>query len=136
MEFNQFRDRVYEMVEQAVLAAWKSFDQQKIDDGAQGALMHFGEDDLAAGILIRALRNFKQDVVGGQKINLNTEVKVKLTQLGHTIWVQYQDELKIPPSLRRFHPPEKFTLWEIGAIFGRHMYNGADLVMETELEVV
>jgi hypothetical protein len=78
-------------------------------------------------------------------INLNDTVRVRLTERGRRVLHDQRSALFAGASeeirARLLHLEEdsegwsKWTLWELMHEFGRHMYNGADLVVETTIEL-
>ncbi len=101
-------------------------------------------------------RNVEQDKIleleastaalGHRKLNINTSVRVKLTDLGVRIWGNYvfllQNNL-IPKSLTtsKTYSHKKgreleVQLWELMLVFGTYTYNGCELPFETEIEVL
>ena len=79
------------------------------------------------------------------KFNINHEVKVKLTKKGHAICKANHLKLYIrypPNSFPEYHAPKEdadgwssWQLWTLMREFGEHMYNGAELPFETEIEI-
>jgi len=80
------------------------------------------------------------------KINLNDNVRVKLTKKGLLVLMEQHEELmSIFPERARYHfrTPEtdrdgwtKFQLWSLMQKFGKHIGMGFDPVFETEIEIV
>lgn len=78
-------------------------------------------------------------------INLNDTVRVRLTERGRRLLHEQRNALFAGASEQikaRLIPLEEdsdgrseWTLWELMHEFGRHMYNGADLVVETTIEL-
>mgnify|MGYP001432822685 CR=1 FL=1 len=80
------------------------------------------------------------------KFNINHEVKVKLTKMGNAICKANHLKLYIhypPNSVPVYIPPTEdadgwstWQLWELMREFGEHMYNGAKVPFETEIEII
>ena len=62
-------------------------------------------------------------------ININIQVKIKLTQYGRNILKQHYSEF---PSLAKLDETGYFKseLWNIMYIFGEHLYNGSKQIIE------
>lgn len=77
-------------------------------------------------------------------ININDNVRVKLTPHGRSILAQRHAEmLKLYPSLRHEYPPHKedaqgwseWQMWDLMHTFGPHIYLGCDNPIDATIEI-
>lgn len=74
------------------------------------------------------------------KININNEVKIKLTARGKHI---HKDNWNAYGLKEKYIPPKEDTegwstwqLWTLFQEFGSYMYNGCEVPFETEIEII
>lgn len=67
------------------------------------------------------------------KVNVNDNVRVKLTALGRRI---YQDVWKSNPPQVDSEGYSQFQMWDLMRTYGDHLYLGGDLLFETEMIVL
>jgi len=74
------------------------------------------------------------------RININDEVRVRLTDKGRAILVN--NHIRLLPH-QQFVPPEEdaggwstWQLWRLMQEFGESMHNGCEVPFETEIEIV
>ncbi len=68
------------------------------------------------------------------EFNINSDVSVKLTDLGRTLYVSHWKSFKlIPPALNETHGWSRWQLWELMAVFGSSLSNGGPLPFETTI---
>ena len=72
--------------------------------------------------------------------NINDCIKVKLTDYGYKLHVSHYRKYFTDAHLQQYCLPfrdkegyTKYQLWEFMNIFGEHMYNGADQVIQDNL---
>lgn len=80
------------------------------------------------------------------KFNINHKVRVKLTKMGHAIHRANHMKLYMgypSNSWPTYNSPEEdangwstWQLWKLMREFGSHMYNGAEVPFETEIELL
>lgn len=75
-----------------------------------------------------------------QNINLNDQIRCKLTPLGEKVWRDFwapydrgRDSLDMLPACDDGW--REVQLWRFASVFGPHMENGAKLVVETTVQV-
>lgn len=69
--------------------------------------------------------------------NINDYVWLKLTEIGHSIYLEYWAEV-LPnyeerPTLHMVNGYSRLLLWEAMEIFGQHMHIGGNLPFETKV---
>ena len=122
-------------------------DPQTVNDGSMIS------DNISS--LKRAIQSYspyggrsENDTIGiKMKFNINEFVKIRMTVLGHTVYRQHRDEIAknvlkygIQPDIVDRHPEDasgwsRWQLWEVMAIFGRHLYMGGPLLFETKVDL-
>jgi hypothetical protein len=76
------------------------------------------------------------------KININSFVKVRLTDVGKRIHREAWDSLFMPQHVTYRAPEEdeegysKWQLWSLMNVYGRHIGLGLDLPFESEIEIL
>lgn len=76
------------------------------------------------------------------KFNINNYVRVKLTEAGiNHLKDTHQRYWKETGKIFKFEPKidengyTEFQLWDLISVFGTKIYNGSDLMFETEIEI-
>ena len=72
--------------------------------------------------------------------NINSQIKVKLTERGHEILRKHTEDLRlIEPNYPDWNLNEdaegysKWHMWDLMNWFGEFLYNGCDIPFETEI---
>ena len=77
------------------------------------------------------------------KVNINTQVVVRLTERGEKLWAEYWGArwgAQVPPAIREgvtlADGRIKLPLWELMAIFGNGIYMACDIpFVDNEIEI-
>ena len=69
-----------------------------------------------------------------RKVNLNDEIKVKLTDFGKQIYYKYCEDFptKLKIDSKGY---TKFQIWVFMHIFGEYLYNGCVAPCETDVQI-
>jgi len=96
------------------------------------------ELDRITSVLYDSLNLLKEQSM--KEFNINDYIKVKLTKHGQKIHISYYEKFDTYGVNKKFYKPEidnegytEYQLWEFMNIFGEHMFNGADQLIENNL---